>query len=42
MRDTDDLTLRAVRHGDRLVSVDPGWQDTAPEVMPPSEVPLGG
>ena len=38
----EDLTSTAVRWGDWLVLVDPRWQETAPEVMPPSEVILGG
>ncbi|NKY34176.1 hypothetical protein HGA13_13955 [Nocardia speluncae] len=40
--DMDDLTSTAVRWGDWLVLVDPRWQETAPEVTPPSEVLLGG
>jgi hypothetical protein len=38
----EDLTPTTVRRGDWLVLVDPRWQETAPEVMPPSGVILGG
>jgi hypothetical protein len=42
VRHIEDLTSTAVRQGDWLVLVDPGWQETAREVMPPPEVILGG
>ncbi|MEU1521636.1 type VII secretion system-associated protein [Nocardia rhamnosiphila] len=32
----------AVRQGDWLVFVDPGWNEQSPEVMPPPELILGG
>lgn len=38
----EDSSSNAIRQGDWLVLVDPGWQETAPEVMPPSEMILGG
>ncbi|WP_067470759.1 type VII secretion system-associated protein [Nocardia amamiensis] len=37
-----DPASNVVQHGDWLVLVDPSWQETTPEVLPPPEVILGG
>ncbi|WP_328393372.1 type VII secretion system-associated protein [Nocardia sp. NBC_00416] len=38
----EDATPHVAQQGDWFVQVDPGWQETAPEEMPPSAAILGG
>lgn len=38
----NDARDEAVQQGDWLALVDPNWRETAPEVLPPPEVILGG